>query len=357
MATYPITPSKSKTSTSVSTRPKNNSAIRSLLYDQNLFMYDDDAFESYKEIRNTAFGLIDGERNSAIEPGSRDNFRKVRKSFAIVNELTFLVNLWACLLHKTREVERLEAQEKVEWIQKAWDLDHLGTNWSADFLRDSIPPIQTDDPVFKKLFREMPRVENPRPDLAFGLRVDAFNRTERHVNHILYRHAVLSQELFHIWFIVEVKSAGGTIEDAENQCCRGGAAMVNARMKFNAEAPNTIGLSLGADLQSIAFSLAVAPGSAQMFVHWAEIKETETKEIEVVFHMNFLRDYSLKDHACDGFAQLRHDIDNVLDWGTLKRQQKIKDVCKQISQGIKETNTEEALQAPATKKRGRVGET
>lgn len=58
---------------------------------------------------------------------------------------------------------------------------------------------------------------------------------------------------------------------AENQCCRAGAAMVNARMQFNARAIPGNGLVLGADLQSFAFSLALIPSKAHMFVHWAMV--------------------------------------------------------------------------------------
>ncbi len=58
---------------------------------------------------------------------------------------------------------------------------------------------------------------------------------------------------------------------AENQCCRAGAAMVNARMQFNARAVTGNELVLGADLQSFAFSLALVPLKARTFVHWATV--------------------------------------------------------------------------------------
>lgn len=77
-------------------------------------------------------------------------------------------------------------------------------------------------------------------------------------------------------------------------------------MRFNAEA-TTKGLPQGADLKSIAFSPAVAVSHAEMYVNWAEIKESKT-----IFHMSCLENYSLN-KKCEGFTRLRRDIDNVLD--------------------------------------------
>ena len=103
------------------------------------------------------------------------------------------------------------------------------------------------------------------------------------------------------------------------------------QMQLKAKA-TTKNFLLGGDPQCIAYSLAVTPSSAEMFVHWAEVRG----EADVIFHMNFLKDYSLKDHNCEGFANLRHDIDTVLDWGTLQSKQKIKNIIKDIARRNKE---------------------
>lgn len=318
-----LTPKKTSTA---STRPGNMDGIRSLLWDNNLWMDKDDAFEKFSEVRDRAFEIIKGHRHSAVNLESRENFREVRREFARVNELTFLTELWACLLHQTRYVQQLEPLGKIAWIKTAWRKDHMGVNWGADFRAESVPPLQTSDKTYVALLAKLPRVQNPRPDLAYGLRPDAFDENELRIINSLHRFTVLSTNLYHTFFIVELKSATGTIEEAENQCCRGGAAMVHARMQFNTEATMK-NLPLGGDPQCIAYSLAVTPSSAEMFVHWAEVRG----QADIIFHMNFLKDYSLKDRNCEGFANLRHDIDNVLDWGTLQRKQDIKNVIKDIA--------------------------
>ena len=83
--------------------------------------------------------------------------------------------------------------------------------------------------------------------------------------------------------------------------------LVHARMKLNAEATK-VGedLPTGADLESIAFSLAIVPSVAHMWVHWAEIKSTppgnngesmkrgDDKAQRVAYHMNLVGSYDFK---------------------------------------------------------------
>ncbi len=190
MTPNPSTPGKSKT-TSASSRPQNQSGIRSLLKDNNLYI-DDDIFEKNPKLQILVNSIIGRNRTSAVQPESRDAFRKARKSFPEENEATFLINLWACLLNKTREVEKLEVQDKIKWIAKAWDTNNLKLNWTADFLRGSRPPVNTNNLLEKTLLEAMPKVANPKPDIACGLAAEAFDETELIVNHMFYNHAVLS---------------------------------------------------------------------------------------------------------------------------------------------------------------------
>ena len=319
---------------------------------------DDEAFERCSGIKDAALEIIQGDRNSGMQPGSRDEIQEVRKIFATGNEFTFLVELWAILLHKTRDVRQLDPQGKIGWIKQAWRKDYLRTNWGADFLRDSVPAIKKpDDKVLAKLLESLPRIQNPRPDLTYGLRQEAFGETERRIIHTWNKFTVLSADLYQAFFLVEVKSAEGTIEDAENQCCRGGAALVHARRQFNAKATlddDDENLPLvGADLRSFAFSLALVPSKAHMFVHWAEVKEKDVR-----YHMNLVNSYDFRALSGDAFEHLRHDIDNVLDWGTLKRKREITGVCEEIARRANEDtddDVEGASKPPASKKRKQNG--
>lgn len=323
----PVTPSKSTTSK----QPINISEVRRLLRNNKLEIEDEKAYNHRgTAIKSEVKKIIQGGRGSTMREESREDLHEVCRDFATSNELTFIVELWGILLHKTREVKNLDPQGKIRWIAQAWKADQLRCNWQADFVRESVPAISTPDPVLTKLLASLPQIQNPKPDLTYGVTAEAFTGTERQINDMESRSTTLSNELYHVWFVVEGKSCGGSIEDAENQCCRAGAAMVNARMQFNARAVLGNELVLGVDTQSFAFSLALVPSKAHMFVHWAEVKGQN----DVIFHMNLIRSYDFRDDTGDAFGRLRHDIDNVLDWGTLERKIQIQQVCSCIAKGL-----------------------
>ena len=104
-----------------------------------------------------------------------------------------------------------------------------------------------------------------------------------------------------------------SIEEAENQCIRSGAAMVNAQRNFNRAASSPASAMVATtsspisatgskpDMDSFAFSLAVGPQMANMFVNWA----LEEQAIVIKWHYSFAKP--------DDLHQLHHDIDNILD--------------------------------------------
>ncbi|KAK0507001.1 hypothetical protein JMJ35_010701 [Cladonia borealis] len=166
--------------------------------------------------------------------------------------------------------------------------------------------------------------------------------------------ADLSVSMVHPFFVVEAKLEK-PITEAENQCARGGAAMVRLKRKFDELAEGTyveepkkgqdedrddvvdqiapkeeIPIErYRTDTKSFTFSLALTPLFAFMFVHWAE--EAFSKEgtvITVNWHATPVASYSLRWVA--PWIELHRDIDNVLDWGTLTRKQELRDLCKKI---------------------------
>ena len=137
----------------------------------------------------------------------------------------------------------------------------------------------------------MPRVKNPVPDIAYGIEEDAFSPRDKQILDALG--CELSSELYHVFFLVEAKSMNNPLGEAENQCCRGGAAMTYNKRKFDAAvvAPNDPSSQLTsstseiitssastlvaypkADMNSFTFSLAIDPDHAKLFVHWVEEK-------------------------------------------------------------------------------------
>ena len=256
-------------------------------------------------------------------------------------------------MKSTVDGELENEKEAIQWIETAWEKDHLRCNWSADFTRGSVPPLEILDPALKFYTDKAPQVTNPKPDLTYGLLQTAFSKNEQIINET--NEASLSVGMVHPFFIVEVKSAEKPIDEAENQCARGGAAMVWLKRKFNNLAEGTYkdkeaqpgedGDHLAGqmshnneeipidhyrtDTKSFTFSLAIVPRNARMFVHWAE--EAFSKEgilLTTNWHANEVHTYNLK--FPEPWIELHRDLDNILDWGTLTRKQELTDLCKKI---------------------------
>ena len=274
--------------------------------------------------------------------------------------MTFIVNVWTKflgaedtrLVKRTADGELEDEEEAIRWIETAWEKDHLRCNWNADFTQGSIPPLRNLDPAMKLYCDKAPRVKNPKPDLTYGLLQTAFSEDEQVINDT--HKAGLSVGMVHPFFVVEAK-LDRSFDEVENQCARGGAAMVRLKRKFNSLAEGTYedeearhagdGDDLGGqttfnqkkipidhyrtDTKSFAFSLALIPRSATMYVHWAEeLFPKEGPFLTVYWHATPIADYTLRNP--EAWIALHHDIDNVLDWGVLTRSQELRELCGQI---------------------------
>ena len=286
------------------------------------------------------------------------------------SELTFLAHVWGIFLSvkDTRHVrttvagELEDEEETIRWIESAWDKDQLKCNWGTDFVRGSIPELKHLDPYMQIHTDHAPRVKNPKPDLAYGLKHKDLSDEEQRINKIWG--ANLSPYMDHPFFIVEAKNAENGLYEAENQCARGGAAMVRLKRKFNMLADGTFeeyeslqgkeraGNDLAkekipidhyrADAKSFAFSLAIHPSAANMLVHWAE--EAFSKDgtlLTVNWHASYIAHYWLKEEG--PWIDLHRDIDNILDWGVLARRQELKELCRQIFEREQGSNKKQKI--------------
>lgn len=328
---------------------------------------------------------------------SRENIREVRKKEASTNETSFLVHFMNALLQSKRHVleaiaaehDSGEGQEGTStiapgeqdppaepesirtvevgdtiipaenlnrWTERKWDKDDLKVTWCADFTSAAVPRLSGADPLLAALLAKYPRVATPRPDICYGLQKSAFSEAEQVVNSAHSLFACVSKDCFHAFFLVECKLV--RVEDAENQVARGGATLVNARRRFNAQDPDRASKQKrpGADLESFAFSLVLTPSIAGLFVHWAEVTPSPTvpspasavdPDHKLLHHATALTNYVFKPPAgVSSFLyggppgmgpdeQLRHDINNILDWGTLKRKTEIRKVSKAIAEAMR----------------------
>src|SRR5205085_2916226 len=120
-------------------------------------------------------------------------------------------------------------------LVRDWDHDNLDANDNQEFIRGFVPiPDLRQDQVLAKLLEKSPGMKNPRPNITYGLAREAFTREELVVNDLHASIAGISPKILHPFIIFEWKSARGTMENAQCQARRGGAALVHARRQLNA---------------------------------------------------------------------------------------------------------------------------
>lgn len=197
--------------------------------------------------------------------------------------------------------------EPTVWKAVAWAKSFLDDNWSADLRTGSVPVLHSDEPNIQELLASLPRVTNPRPDIAFGLKEQAFSKAENVVNDRYQTYSQVSQGIYHCFLIVETKSIGA-IGEAEHQACRGGASLVCATRRMVGDSnPHRMTTSTGPDMASIAFSIALVPTVANIFCHWAEVNSTDP----VIYYMHLIRSFAIREE--DQASAFHRAVNNILD--------------------------------------------
>ena len=245
------------------------------------------------------------------------------------NESTFVRAMWDHM-HKHHRDKRTSGApgsdiDDGDWTTETWHKSYLGAMWNRLFRPGAIPRIEPMDQRTTKLLDSLPRVKDPKPDLTYGYEFTAFTEEELKVCITHLRFSQVSPDIYFPFFIAEFKSKSGNMMEAENQACRGGSAMVNAVRELQKVA----GLEktdAGADTQSFAFTLAMITTSANLFVHWAEIRPGKA----TIYHMHRIAVYSLEVET--NYQDIRRDLNNVLDWCLSDRMQQIKHLLKAIDE-------------------------
>lgn len=325
------------------------------------FAGEKEAYEKYPELQATVNELVGYDRiaESGLQEESLMEFQHTCRDWAKGDKTAFLALVWTELIRDRRDlVLKSSTTGEIERTERAWKEDGLCFEWEVDFscLATPAPPTASKT-AYQKLLEEEGLARSkkvPRPSLTCGLRVDdAFDGVEQLINAMLGRYTTLSRDLCHAFFIIEAETSEGTIEHAENSCRRGGAALVHSRMKFNAETirdgdkSGEEELPPGPDLGSIAFSLALVPTRARLFLHWAEgrpkkkceresgrVGDAKADETELAYHMYPVESYDLgARHDCD-ILLLQNDVENILNWGAVQRKCEIKKKLRKILKAI-----------------------
>lgn len=153
------------------------------------------------------------------------------------------------------------------------------------------------------------------------------------------------KDVYHAFLILEGKSNEGSPQEAINQACRAGAALVRAARLLR-EALGEADFQ-GADHRTFVFSATMSPGLMEIWAHWAEVSgETTT------FHK------AIDDEQ--HFGHLRRILHNILDWGCGARLDEQEPVHQAIvayeqRQRVEAGTAEAARSAQTSDKRQRTG--
>ncbi|KAI4178264.1 MAG: hypothetical protein L6R41_008461 [Letrouitia leprolyta] len=187
------------------------------------------------------------------------------------------------------------------------------------------------------------KLTNPKPDRVFGVSRSKFQwpvafRIPSKVRILL----TIVLPCYHIYLILEAKSAGGDIRMARNQACRAGTAVVLSERELRA----LLGEKdvVGADLRTIVFSVVLTPETVEIWVHWAEAppkpKKGQTPQLPV-YHMNLVRSESMNNQS--GMEKMRANLHNVIDWGVGKRWDELQPLHTRIVEFAREEEEEKLL--------------
>ena len=237
-----------------------------------------------------------------------------------------------------RDAEALEEQSEDEPIRyqvKSFSEDGIIVTKNRLFVADLLPiRVLGDRQAIRKLMTKDDTVKeigisNAKPDFTYGIRENRYPDLQSHRFSPQTRALMgVAPYMIHACFIIECKSSSGSLVEAENQACRGGATLVNARRQLNAKAGKQD--KVGADRDSFVFSMNIDTNTSRIWVHWCELrpKSAEDATLYETYHMNKLFTCLLE--SPDMLSNLRLKLHNILDWGCLARLTEIQVVMNKI---------------------------
>lgn len=404
-------PSTSNSKPSLSTEakaPTDALWVERRLRTYNCFQAEPGVLQKYPKFEKMVQKILNRKRESSINPDSAKKFHEVNRYYEKANENTFLHNILPIIIKPGRTVKsrvradaleldqeaqyqiQVQKDEEDEKGQKAGAERHVGKEdtpsgtehtleqvaeqegeksvqeheeytlesfWDDGLaikidceIRKGFLPIKEKDEELSRAMAKVDGMTNPKPDFTYGLRID---------NHSIPDDMAVSASidymlevvpfLHHPFFIIEGKSDSGSKAEAENQACRGGAALINAarqlREKIGAQATE----AAGPDEQTYIYSATLSPGLMDFWVHWLEVRKMHRP----LFHMHHLESVALRSDGAPG--KLRMITHNILDWGCMDRLPQIQELYNQIFEYERTTSAEnrrqQAEKTPTKKRR------
>lgn len=235
------------------------------------------------------------------------------KLFGNSNELTLCAKLMPLLQGEERSVEQQVREGESKTVTRAWSMDYLGENWNVQFRAGALPILKPgtdiEDRIFEEILKDVPKLNNPMPDILYGPYAASFSKDEQAVNNKFLEYSSISDGVFHPGFIWEWKGARGNMEEGQVQLCRAAAAVGYAMREFQRSLGINPDASMidGVDVKSLVYAMCINNTNAWIYAGFYEKEGTS-----VVFRFLKVRRHSMED--VQGLSNIRQDVHNVLDW-------------------------------------------
>ncbi|KAG6997583.1 hypothetical protein G7Y79_00039g075450 [Physcia stellaris] len=296
-----------KSASGASSQPHNIPRLRNALDLNSIKPHKSTDADTFREVIDLGKNIIKTERHgTTMTDDSAKKAVKLRETYSTTSETSFLVKfLDAAIIKEKREV-LYGTREGVK--DKDWVEDHILGVWDSPFIRNALSGIITGNAKKDKTTFDPKKIMSvPKPDITYGLMRDAFMESqwqvlEKYVDLYKVHPMVVSAFL-----VVECKSYNQSIEHAEIQAQRAGAALVCAQRQIY-HLTKTLHDKDGMDLRSMVFSLCIDMTHAILNVHFITIQEEGLR-----YHHHNIEGYSFV--KPNSFKDLRRDIWNIMDWG------------------------------------------
>lgn len=284
--------------------------VRTFLEVHGMYLKTQEFYQKHPALVEVVNKILNRESKTDMRPESAEKIIKDVEKLALRKEPKFFEKFWHRLFKDSHPVK--DKTKDGKWITVEWDVQGLDNNPNQQFRVTGVTALDPKNDLHKKILEEVPKVQHPKPDQAFGVDTAMFSDDENRINGLYLNLTGISEGMYHTFSIKEFKGYGGSMVEAENQALRAGSTIVEVNIVLW-EKPKMRQLSkTGADTSTIAFSFCMTTESTQLFVHWALVETGMTKYI-----MTPLRHYTLR--RDDDLRELRRDIERILDWGTIDR--------------------------------------
>ncbi|KAL9629851.1 MAG: hypothetical protein Q9164_006692, partial [Protoblastenia rupestris] len=348
--------------------PKDPHSIGQALKQHGL-LQNNSALQKYPEFEQLVRDIINDERFSAMKKKQLQEFEKVSRNVERLGEDTFVGSLLPLIIkRKYTDIRDMSDQEAAEiakkldslegskreamqkeylYTTKLWIDDGLFTTINSEFRRTLLPNKYSDYLGFEaelaKLMAKREGMKNPKPDFTYGVLPDCFP-TKSNVMLSPETRTILeiSPALYHPFLLIEGKAERGSMAEAQNQACRGGATVVNAERILREKTGQLV--RQGVDETTAIFSATIAPGLMEIWVHWAEIIGKD----DILLHMNRLASKALNDE--EHVVSLRRILHNILQWGCTTRRADLNTFHEKLNEHQKAENEQQREEANKKRK-------